>query len=74
MSCNKNEQKEMVDIEIELDPEEVEFIEKNNIDLSKFIQKRINELIKEREVEDIAKLKELMKKYPEIVKAVEDEN
>lgn len=40
-------QPEMIEIEVELDDDQLEYIKKNNIDLSAFIRNKIDKLIEE---------------------------
>lgn len=61
------EQRKLYPVNVKLDPEHLEYLKKNNIDPSEFARKLIDDLI-EKEAEEIAKLRELMKKYPEIAK------
>lgn len=61
---------EYVDVEVELEDYQLEYIKKNNIDINELARRCFDELIEKNEkdkAEEIARLKELMGKYPDVV-------
>lgn len=60
----------MTQITVTLEKDQLEYIQKNNLDLNTLVNEWIKERREKMKAAEIDELKMLMKKYPEIVKEV----